>query len=132
MEEASQPLAEEVMRASYEVCTPETVVPDVLYLLKRYDYDDLIVVNNMREKKIIGVVHAESVSDDALQREGHPFSLQVKSLMDHAPPFIDRKAPVEECLGLMNEEHWRILPVTGETGECVGVVLKADLLKSGS
>lgn len=121
--------AEEVMRRIYEVCTVDTVTPDVKYLLKRYDYDDLLVVDNMRDHHIVGVVHAETVSDEALQDVVHPFTLTAKQFMDGPPVWVDRKASVQDCLRLMEESRLRTLPVKDETGRCLGVVKKSDLIR---
>lgn len=120
--------AGEVMRRNVEFCTPETVTPDVKYLLKRYDYDDLLVVNNMRELRLVGVVHASSVSDEALKNQLHPFEMRAKNFMDGVPPSVDKNVSIEECLRVMNENHLSLLPVIDETGKCCGIVKKADLV----
>ncbi len=121
--------AEEVMRKIFEVCTVDTVTPDVKFLIKRYDYDDLLVVDNMRQKNFVGVVHAESVSDEALQHVDHAVEMRAKEFMVGPPPVLDKKATVQECLAVMEESHLRTLPVMDEMGKCVGVVKKVDLLR---
>lgn len=124
--------AEDVMRKIYEVCTVDTVTPDVKYLLKRYDYDDLLVVDNMRDKNFVGVIHSEDVSDEALKNELHPFEMKAQNFMDISPVTVDRKATVQECLKLMNETKLRTLPVMDESGHCLGVIKKNDLLRFDS
>lgn len=121
--------AEDVMRKIFEVCTVDTVTPDVKYLLKRYDYDDLLVVDNMRDRHFVGVIHSEDVSDEALKNEVHPFELKAKKFMDAAPVSVDRKATVQECLTLMKQSRLRTLPVIDESGQCLGVIKKNDLLR---
>lgn len=123
--------AGEVMRKIFEFCTPETVTPDIKYLMKRYDYDDLLVVDNMRDLHLVGVVHSHDVSDEALKDEVHPFELRAKYFMDDAPPTVDRNATIEDCLKMMDEGHLSLLPVVDEQGKCCGVVKKNDLLKFG-
>ncbi len=120
--------ADEVMRRNYEVCTTETVTPDVKYLMKRYEYDDLLVVDNMRDKHIVGVIHAEDVSDEALRAEVHPFELRARHFMDPPPPNVNRKDSITDCLKLMEESRLRVLPVMDETGRCLGIVKKSDLI----
>lgn len=124
--------AEDIMRKSFEVCTVDTVTPDVKYLIKRYDYDDLLVVDNMRDKHFVGVIHAEDVSDEALKNEVHPFEMKAQSFMDAAPVSVNRKATVQECLNLMKESHLRTIPVLDDSGRCLGVVKKNDLLRFDS
>lgn len=120
--------AGEVMRRIFEFCTPETVTPDMKYLMKRYDYDDLLVVDNMRDQHLVGVVHSEDVSDEALKNEVHPFQMRAKNFMLSAPPVVKRDASVQDCLKVMEESHVRILPVVDDGGKCCGVVKKTDLL----
>lgn len=121
--------ADEVMRRNYEVCTTETVTPDVKYLMKRYEYDDLLVVDNMRDKHIVGVIHAEDVSDEALREEVHPFELRARHFMDSPPPNVNRNDSIADCLKLMEESRLRVLPVMDEAGRCLGIVKKSDLIR---
>lgn len=121
--------ADEVMRRNFEVCTTETVTPDVKYLIKRYDYEDLLVVDNMRDRHIVGVIHAEDVSDDALRAEVHPFELRARHFMDSPPPSVNPEDSIAECLQLMSESRLRVLPVMDEAGRCLGIVKKSDLVR---
>jgi len=120
---------EEVMRRYYEVCTTETVTPDVKYLIKRYEYEDLLVVDNMRDRHFVGVIHSEDVSDEALREEIHPFELRARHFMDAAPPAVTPGASIAECLRVMSESNLRVLPVVDEAGHCLGIVKQSDLIR---
>lgn len=120
--------ASEVMRRNVEFCTPETVTPDVLYLIRNHNYDDLLVVNDMREFRLVGIVHASSVSNEALKNVVHPFQMRAKNFMDAVPPTVEKKTSVEECMKIMTENKLSLLPVIDENGKCCGIVKKSDLM----
>lgn len=121
----------EVMRKHFEVCTPDTVVSEMLYLIKCYDYDDLFVVDNMREQHLVGVVHASQLSDEALKNEVHPFQLSAKNFMvngGRAPTVVSSATSVHDCLSLMQQGGWLDLPVIDDSKKICGVVKKSDLI----
>jgi CBS domain-containing protein len=120
--------AVEVMRRNVEFCTPETVTPDVKYLIKRYNYEDLLVVNNMRDFRIVGVIHASSVTDEALRSYSHPFEMKALNFMDNVPPSVGKNATIDDCLRVMSESDLSVLPVLDDSGKCCGIVKRDDLL----
>ena len=121
--------AGEVMRRNVEFCIPETRAPDMKYLMKKYNYDDLLVVDNMREKHLIGVVRNEAISDDALKAVVHPFDVRAQNCMEKITATVSRTSSIDECLTLMEKTHMNLLPVVEDSGECCGVVIKEDLLR---
>lgn len=120
--------AGEVMRRNVEFCVPETRAPDMKYLMKRYNYDDLLVVDNMQEKHLIGVVHESAISDETLKNVIHPFDITAKSCMEKIPATVTRTSSIDECLKLMEKSHMSLLPVVDNDGQCCGIVKKEDLL----
>lgn len=121
--------AGEVMRKNVEFCVPETRASDMKYLMKRYNYDDLLVVDNMNELHLIGVVHGNALSDDSLKDVLHPFDVKAKSRMEKIPAIVSRNTSIEECLELMERNHMSLLPVIDTDGHCCGIVKREDLLK---
>jgi len=121
--------ADEVMRHNVEFCVPETRTSDMLYLMKKYNYDDLLVVDNMLEKHLVGVVHAESISDESLKNVLHPFNLSAKNCMKLIPATVTASSSVTECISLMEKNHMGLLPVVDDLGLCIGVVVKQDLIE---
>ena len=121
-------LAGEVMRKNVEFCVPETRAPDMLYLMKKYDYDDLLVVDNMKDKHLIGVVHGSAISDNKLKEVVHPFDISAKSCMEKVPATVTRASSIDECLKLMDASHMTLLPVMDSDGRCCGIVMREDLL----
>ncbi len=119
---------EEVMRRNVEFCVPETRTSDMLYIMKKYNYDDLLVVDNLKEKHLIGVVHKETISDEALKYAPRPFNLSAKNCMQKIPATVFKDSTIEECLNLMEKNHMGLLPVVDDWGLCVGVVVKQDIL----
>ncbi len=121
--------AGEVMRRNVEFCVPETRAPDMKYLMKKYNYDDLLVVDNMNEQHLIGVIHSSALSDDALKDVLHPFDVSAKSRMEKIPAIVTQNSTIEECLELMERNHMSLLPVIDNNGHCCGIVKREDLLR---
>ena len=47
----------DIMKKNIPFCVPQTRTPDMLYLMKKYDYEDLLVVNIMHNLNLVGIVH---------------------------------------------------------------------------
>ncbi|MBC7537381.1 MAG: CBS domain-containing protein [Bacteriovorax sp.] len=119
-------LVSEVMKQHSEFCNSETRVPDLKYILKKYDYDELVIEDSTRHP--IGIVNKESVSDDALKNTPHAFDVRAGKLMTSISVTVRKDATTEECLKLMDANHVTVLPVVDEEGHCLGVVKKIDLI----
>jgi CBS domain-containing protein len=120
--------AGEVMRRVVEFCVPETRAPDMRYLMKRYNYDDLLVVDNMNEKHLVGVVHQRAISDEILKNVLHPFDVMAKNCMEKMNTTVLKTSSAEECLDLMEKTHMSLIPVVDAEGHCLGIVKKDDLV----
>jgi CBS domain-containing protein len=116
----------EVMKTHLEFCNPETRVPDLKYILKKYDYDEVVIED--ANSHPLGIVKGETVSDEALKNTLHPFDVRAGNLMLSIPVNVRKDASVEECLKLMDSNQLTVMPVVDEQGHCLGVVKKNDLI----
>ena len=116
----------EVMIQHPEFCNTETRVPDIKYIIKKYNYDEIVIVDNKHYP--IGIVKAQAVSDDAMKNILHPFDVKAEKLMNRVSVTVKKDASLSECLQLMERNHMTVLPVIDNEGHCLGVVKKEDLL----
>ncbi|MGZ3788785.1 MAG: CBS domain-containing protein [Bacteriovorax sp.] len=121
-------LVGDVMKKHLEFCVPETRTPDMKYLMSKYDYDDLLVVNNLHDLHPLGVVHKEAISDETLKDVVHPFNVSAKNCMEAISTTVTRDSSVDECLRLMEANHISLIPVVDSEGHCTGIVNKSDIL----
>jgi CBS domain-containing protein len=119
--------AVEIMHKNPEFCTLETRIPDIKYLMKKYDYHEMAVVNS--EHVPVGIITSESVSDDALEEFIHPFDLRAMDRMKSVV-VVKNETSLNECLELMELNHIISIPVVNELGRYCGIVKKEDILKS--
>lgn len=117
----------EVMHENPEFCTLETRVPDIKYLMKKYDYKEMAVVNS--EHVPVGVVTLDSVSDEALEDYVHPFDLKASERMKAINVSVKKETSLEECVNLMESYHLSSLPVVDEDGHYCGIIKKSDIFK---
>lgn len=121
-------LVNEVMKQHSEFCNLETRVPDLKYIFKKYNYDEVVIVDD--ERHPLGIVKSDSLTDDALKNILHPFDIKAQKIMIKIPISVKNTATVEDCLKLMKENHISLLPVTDDFGHTLGIVKEGDLLKT--
>ena len=46
----------DLMNVNPELCTSDMRVSEIKYLLKKYDYDEMIVVDSIDKKNLVGLV----------------------------------------------------------------------------
>lgn len=115
----------EVMIQHPEFCNLETRVPDLLYIFKKYNYDEIVIVDS--ESHPLGIVKMADVSDDALKTALHSFDVKAREVMMKTAAPVVKSESLEQCLKLMENNHVSLLPVVDEKGHCLGVVKKEDL-----
>jgi CBS domain-containing protein len=115
----------EVMKTHLEFCNPETRVPDLKYIFKKYNYDEIVIVGSDRHP--LGIVTEKDVSDEELENISHPFDVKAGKIMTSIPAMIKSIATTDECLKMMESNQLRVLPVVDENGQCLGVVRREDL-----
>ena len=100
-------------------------VSKAVYLMKKYDYSQLPVVDRDR---VVGSISERTILNQILsgKRPEELSSLKVEEVMERAFPQVDEDAP----LSLVSHLLRRYQPVlVVRKGGLVGIVTKADLLK---
>lgn len=117
----------EVMHENPEFCTLETRVPDIKYLMKKYDYKEMAVVN--AEHVPVGVVTIDSLSDEALGDYIHPFDIKAAERMKPTSFAVKKETSLEDCLNIMESNHLSSLPVVDSEGHYCGIIKKSDIFR---
>ena len=100
-------------------------VSKAVYLMKKYDYSQLPVVDGDR---VVGSISERSILDQILsgKRPEELSSLRVEEVMESAFPQVDEDAPLSLVSHLLR--HYQAVLVVRK-GKLVGIITKADLLK---
>ncbi len=122
-------MVNEIMNHDPMFCTPETRIAEIKHLLKKYDYEEILVVDNEKEKHPIGFVSMDDVSAPSIEESAIPSDMSAIECMRGMPAVIYENSTFEECLNVMRANHMNRIPVVDLNGHISGMVEKADLTR---
>ena len=116
-----------IMKYHQEFCNKETKVGELLYILKKYNFEEIYILNS--DHKPIGIIHKDDIHLEELAKLNDPFDVNAEKLMKPISLVIKKDSTLLECQNLMEKNRLEVLPVVDENGQYLGVVKKRDLLK---
>lgn len=116
----------EVMKEHSGFCSTEARVAEIKFLMQKYDYKEMPVLN--AEHVPVGLINFDAVSDFALDYLDQPFYLKAEELMKHITVSVKKETTIGECLRVMEANHLTIIPVVDEEEHYCGVVKKTDII----
>lgn len=119
----------EIMRHEPMYCTPETRIAEIKHLLKKYDFEEILVVDNEKEKHPIGFISMEDVSGPAIEESAIPSDMSAIECMRSMPAVICENSSFEECLSVMRANHMNRIPVVDLNGHIAGMVEREELVR---
>ncbi len=119
----------EIMNQDPMFCTPETRIAEIKHLLKKYDFDEILVVDNETEKHPIGFVSMDDVSGPAIEESALPSDMSAIECMRSMPAVVYENSTLEECLNVMRANHMERIPVVDLNGHMAGRVERAELTR---
>jgi CBS domain-containing protein len=117
----------DVMAKDQVYCTSDTRIAEIKHLMKKYNYEEIVVVDTVVGKHPIGVIHEEDVTSDEVEHSALPSDISAKECMVSVSS-VQENSSVEECLLAMEESHKSRLPVVNQAGQFVGVVSLNDIV----
>jgi CBS domain-containing protein len=106
------------------VATPQSSVSDAARLMAGDDVGAVVVVE---KDQVVGIFTGRDVVRRVLATGADPQTTSVASVMTAAPMTIDADKSFGQALRLMQENHFRHLPVL-EAGKLVGIVSSRNVL----
>ncbi len=100
--------------------SPKTKVRDTFFLIKKYGFHQLPVVE---DGKTVGII-----TDRDLRTALFRPDLTVEEIMTPDPITIGEGEPVESAILILRENRFNALPVVSEKGELVGIITLRDIL----
>lgn len=119
----------EIMNHDPMFCTPETRIAEIKHLLKKYDFDEILVVDNEAEKHPIGFVGLDDVSGPAIEGSALPSDMSAVECMRSMPAVVFENSTWEECLNVMRANHMDRIPVVDLDGHMAGLIERAELTR---
>lgn len=122
MEREKGPKAEQLMTSRIVAVKKNEPVAEVIKRMKSYGISQLPVVDSGRA---VGLVSETTVIEKIAEGKD-PNNLQVKEIMEEAPPVVAKTTPMAAVTELLRHSP---IVVVAENGKPKGVITKADILK---
>ena len=120
-------LVTDVMVTNPILCTSDMRVAEIKYLLKKYDYDEILVVDSLDAKRPIGLVSLADMDAPDIEQADIPSDVSAVECMREIPAVVLDSSTVEECLNIMRANHLERIPVVDLNGHFEGIV-ERDLI----
>lgn len=128
MWEFNMNLVTDVMVINPVLCTSDMRVAEIKYLLKKYDYDEILVVDSLTARHPVGIVGLNDMDAPEIEEADIPSDVSALECMRKIPAVILDSSTLEECLNVMRDNHLEMIPVVDLNGRFEGIV-KRDSMK---
>jgi CBS domain-containing protein len=108
-------------------CMETDTIQHAASLMKLHDVDSVPIVNNYKERKLLGIVTDRDICIRAVAADKGTSSVKVSDVMTSALHTCHVDDSVESCEALMERHQIRRVPVVDSHGICVGIVSQADI-----
>jgi CBS domain-containing protein len=123
-------LVTDVMMTDPVLCTSDMRVAEIKYLLKKYDYDEMLVVDSLEEKHPIGLVSLADMDLPEIEEAEIPSDVSALECMREIPAVVLDSSTLEECLNIMRANHLERIPVVDLNGHFEGIIEKDQIAKT--
>jgi CBS domain-containing protein len=104
---------------------PEASVREALVMMASHNIGALLVMTGDR---LDGIVSERDYARKVILQGRHSESTSVADIMTSQVYTLEDNKSVEDCMALMNERHFRHLPVTHQ-GQVIGLISVGDVVK---
>jgi CBS domain-containing protein len=123
---------QEIMTTNPACCTPDTPLQDVARLMVQYDCDEIPVIEDRAQRKVIGVVTDRDIVCRAVAEGIDPRNLSAATVMSGPAVTVGENADPDDVVQLMEERQIRRIPVVDRYGVICGIVSLADVARHRS
>ncbi len=109
------------------VCTKDTRIAEIKHLLKKYDYDEILVVDSNYLMHPIGLLGPNDVENDEINNLSVPSNRSAEECMRKIEAVVLENSSIDECLNVLRGNDIDSLPVVDLSGHLKGVIYKKDL-----
>jgi len=108
-------------------CTPGDTVSKVAQLMKRQDIGPVLIVDNERSKKLVGIVTDRDLALKVVGEGRDPKTTKVEEVMSRKLVTCHADDDIENALKAMAQYQLRRIPVVDANMSLVGIISQADV-----
>lgn len=120
---------DEIMTKNPACCTDAASLREAAQMMAENNCGAIPVVENMENKKPIGMITDRDICIRTLAHNKNPFEMIVAEAMTDNPVTITLDSSVEKCCQIMERNQIRRLPVVDGAGVLCGIVSQADVAR---
>lgn len=113
-------LVTDVMVTNPILCTSDMRVAEIKYLLKKYNYEEILVVDS--ERHPVGFVSLADMDEPDIEQADIPSDVSALECMRKIPAVMLDSSTLDECLNVMRANHLERIPVVDLNGHFEGIV----------
>ena len=117
----------DVMTENLVYCMPDDPVSKAAQLMKKEDIGPVLVVNNGRDKTLVGIVTDRDLALKVVGEGLDPRDTRVEDVMTHKLVTCRADDDVEQAMSAMAQYQLRRIPVVGENMRLMGIISQADV-----
>lgn len=122
----------DVMTNDPTMCTPTTSLRDVARMMVDYDCGCIPVVEDLQNRKLIGVLTDRDIAARAVSEGRNPLELTARDIMSKQVVSTTSNADVQEVERLMSEHRIRRVPVVTANNAVTGMIAQADIARNAN
>jgi CBS domain-containing protein len=121
-------LVTDIMMTNPVLCTSDMRIGEIKYLLKKYDYKEMLVVDSIDEKHPIGLVSLADMDLLDIEQIDIPSDVSALECMREIPAVVLNSSTLEECLNVMRANYLDRIPVVDLNGHVEGIIEKDQIV----
>jgi CBS domain-containing protein len=117
----------DIMTEDLIYCLPNDAVAKVAQLMKKEDIGPVLIVDNERDKTLVGIVTDRDLALKVVGEGRDPQTTKVEDVMTRKLVTCHADDNVENAMKAMAQYQLRRIPVVSDNNRLVGIISQADV-----
>ncbi len=122
----------DIMTENLVYCMPDEPVSKAAQLMKKEDIGPVLVVNNGRDKALVGIVTDRDLALKVVGEGRDPRETKVEEVMSKKLVTCRADDDIEQATRAMSQYQLRRIPVVADGMKLVGIISQADVARKDS
>jgi CBS domain-containing protein len=122
--------AKDIMHKDPACCTPTATLEEAARIMVDHDCGSVPVIQSEDTRRLEGVITDRDIVCRGVAQGKNPRDARVAECFSETAVSVTPESSLEDCLGMMERNQVRRLPVVDESGRCVGIVTQAQAARN--